>query len=530
MMIKKTSTCRALIIILFVIALLFSLGTVSAQTSIDEATKSIVRIRVVTRGTNAAVAGNVIRQGSGFVIGDQPPFQYIATSWDVVRAGTIQNADIYVWRSADDFVPATIYVPLQQSNIALLRLDPEHHLFPYEPLQIGNRSMVNIGDDIYALGFPRDAQAARYQDVSVIKSIYSRTVNGRYVLEDRVQINTDVEGGPLLNTDGVVVGVAIRDVPGVAVGTSGGVDINALVDVLEGRGIAYLKAGTVPPVEEEEPVVVEPQPLPTAVNLNLSAEGLVSWDSVSGAQGYEIFLYRDGQSVYSASVGANTTLVDLSEKIDEFGAGIYTAQVKSIGGGDYLDGPLSSSSNAIEKKTGISPLIIGIGAAAALLIIMIVILATRGGGKKQASPVSSTAGAQGAVTQRTPSPVTQAKPEPVSAPVTKAKPIKPIALVKGVSGHFAGQSIEFVDGQLVIGRDPRFAQLVYPQTDEEISRKHLTIRYDERTNKFILEDSSSNGTFLSSNQRLENGKPYYLNPGDRFYLADPKESFELKKG
>jgi pSer/pThr/pTyr-binding forkhead associated (FHA) protein len=74
------------------------------------------------------------------------------------------------------------------------------------------------------------------------------------------------------------------------------------------------------------------------------------------------------------------------------------------------------------------------------------------------------------------------------------------------------------------------AQLVYPPSKEEISRKHLSIRFDEKTNKFILEDSSSNGTFLSSNQKLESGKPYYLNAGDRFYVADPKEVFELKMG
>ncbi len=115
-----------------------------------------------------------------------------------------------------------------------------------------------------------------------------------------------------------------------------------------------------------------------------------------------------------------------------------------------------------------------------------------------------------------------------SVPVTKAKPVSPKLLIKGIAGHFAGQKAELFEGHLVIGRDPKLAQIVYPQSYKNISRKHLSIRFDNRTNKFILEDSSSEGTYLSSNQRLEVGKPYYLEPGERFYLVDNKEVFELR--
>jgi hypothetical protein len=38
---------------------------------------------------------------------------------------------------------------------------------------------------------------------------------------------------------------------------------------------------------------------------------------------------------------------------------------------------------------------------------------------------------------------------------------------------------------------------------------------------------STNGTFLSSGQRLSPGTTYTLRPGDRFYLATRETAFEL---
>jgi hypothetical protein len=181
----------------------------------------------------------------------------------------------------------------------------------------------------------------------------------------------------------------------------------------------------------------------------------------------------------------------------------------------------------VEDDSDSTLLYVGLGVAAILLIVIAVLL-TRG--KKPAPAASMPPAPPAPPTQHVSAPVTQAGPAAPAPPVTRAAPVGPKTGVKGISGHFAGQTLDFVGGQLVIGRDPRLAQLVYPQSNDNVSRKHLTIRFDDKTQKFILEDSSSNGTFLSSNEKLEPGKPYYLNPGDRFYVADPKEVFELIKG
>ncbi len=112
-------------------------------------------------------------------------------------------------------------------------------------------------------------------------------------------------------------------------------------------------------------------------------------------------------------------------------------------------------------------------------------------------------------------------------PLGKTKTDQPVGAIKGISGYFRGQPFDIKEKSLLIGRDPKIAHIVYPQEKEEISRKHLVVRFEQKTKDFILEDYSTNGTYLASNQRLERGKPYTLKPGDRFYLSHPGEMFEL---
>ena len=103
-------------------------------------------------------------------------------------------------------------------------------------------------------------------------------------------------------------------------------------------------------------------------------------------------------------------------------------------------------------------------------------------------------------------------------------------LLVGVTGYFAGNSITLGHNPIAIGRDPGLCQVVYPQMRTDISRRHCSIRFDVSGNIFILEDSSSNGTFLSTTEKLNPGRPYYLKPRDRFYLSEPSELFEVRLG
>lgn len=106
---------------------------------------------------------------------------------------------------------------------------------------------------------------------------------------------------------------------------------------------------------------------------------------------------------------------------------------------------------------------------------------------------------------------------------------KPVAVLKGIRGEYAGSEIALDGNPIVIGRDPHLCQLVFPPSADDISKKHCAIRYDAANRAFLLEDcKSANGTFLQSGEEVSAGRPRRLNPNDRFYLGGPENMFEVQ--
>ncbi|MDV3428442.1 MAG: trypsin-like peptidase domain-containing protein [Bacillota bacterium] len=125
------------------------------------------------------------------------------------------------------------------------------------------------------------------------------------------------------------------------------------------------------------------------------------------------------------------------------------------------------------------------------------------------------------------------KPKKTEAPkLTRAisnTPVLSKGKLLGVSGTFAAQAIEFDNNAIILGRDPSVSQLVFPSDAEEIGRKHCVIKFDAVNKTFILEDcASTNGTFLYNGKKLEPYKQEVLKNGDRFYLANQKNVFEVR--
>jgi hypothetical protein len=98
----------------------------------------------------------------------------------------------------------------------------------------------------------------------------------------------------------------------------------------------------------------------------------------------------------------------------------------------------------------------------------------------------------------------------------------------GISGQYAGQKIDLSSGPVTIGRDPSVANLVYRQTNKDVSRRHCTVSYDPNRQSFTIVDSSTNGTFLLPYERLIQGKQVQIESGARFFISDPSEQFEVR--
>jgi hypothetical protein len=130
-----------------------------------------------------------------------------------------------------------------------------------------------------------------------------------------------------------------------------------------------------------------------------------------------------------------------------------------------------------------------------------------------------------AVVLPTPAPYPYVAPVPPPPPVRRA--LKPV--LRGISGQYAGASISLESGASTLGRDPHGANLVFSSEADSISKRHCTVRWDGPRGVFVIEDlGSTNGTFLETGERLPPGQPRDLHSGERFYVGDLRNQFEVR--
>jgi len=133
-------------------------------------------------------------QGTGFIIEEQG---YIVTNYHVVH--NAKAAGIYTYNGQHHSVGLIGFD--QTFDIALLKIEGQ-----YEELELGNSNNVQIGEKVIAIGNPLGLQ------FSVSEGIVSATeregINGieAYIQTDAA-LNPGNSGGPLINTDGEVIGI-----------------------------------------------------------------------------------------------------------------------------------------------------------------------------------------------------------------------------------------------------------------------------------------------------------------------------------
>lgn len=81
---------------------------------------------------------------------------------------------------------------------------------------------------------------------------------------------------------------------------------------------------------------------------------------------------------------------------------------------------------------------------------------------------------------------------------------------------------------IIFGRDIGSCKVIFPSDYTQISRKHCILKYDEGKNIFILKDlGSATGTFTKLNEKLNVNEEVTLHSGDTFYLGSNENLFEL---
>lgn len=99
----------------------------------------------------------------------------------------------------------------------------------------------------------------------------------------------------------------------------------------------------------------------------------------------------------------------------------------------------------------------------------------------------------------------------------------------GVNGPLAGMVYQISENGLIIGRDSISCQVVIPSSQAKVSRIHCYITFNPMSGMFVLNDrNSTHGTYLANGRRISYAQPMALKSGDRFYLATPENTFEVR--
>ncbi len=159
-------------------------------------------------------------RGSGFAIGQEgQPVEFIVTNAHVVWSSRLSaeatHIEVAFNYAANKFQIAEIYAIDTVNDIAVLRLsEPTTERIPLKLCPIKD---FNLDDEVAALGYPLLSDVAAYfnthgtDDVTVTRGAVSRQYRDdlkREVYLIDVKINGGNSGGPLINENGDVIGIA----------------------------------------------------------------------------------------------------------------------------------------------------------------------------------------------------------------------------------------------------------------------------------------------------------------------------------
>ena len=122
----------------------------------------------------------------------------------------------------------------------------------------------------------------------------------------------------------------------------------------------------------------------------------------------------------------------------------------------------------------------------------------------------------------------QPAPRPQMQQNVQAQGARQIGVV-ALGGGLRGRGFGITGAGVTIGRDPS-CEAAFPVGSEgsnKVSRRHCKL-YLENGRLLLVDLGSTNGTYMADGRRLTAMQPVAVKPGDRFYLDNPDNMFEIR--
>lgn len=181
----------------------------SAQQIYEEYSDGVVHVRAsVTSNFNdyygLRVPQDQVASGSGFIISDDG---YIITNAHVVSGAH----KIEIQLSDDATIEAELVGIDQSSDLAVIKADLGNHKFTI--LTLGNSQNIEVGQSVFAIGNPLGLDRSMSRGIISALNREIEAPNGfpiRDVIQTDAAINRGNSGGPLISSNGKVIGVTAQ--------------------------------------------------------------------------------------------------------------------------------------------------------------------------------------------------------------------------------------------------------------------------------------------------------------------------------
>lgn len=108
----------------------------------------------------------------------------------------------------------------------------------------------------------------------------------------------------------------------------------------------------------------------------------------------------------------------------------------------------------------------------------------------------------------------------------KAAPISDNKIKIQCLGGLLTHQVFAADDRLVIGRDPKYCNILYNSNTPGVSSIHCEIKRNG-SGFTIVDKGSKCGTYLANGTKLDISVPVSIKRGDRFYIAEPENMFVI---
>lgn len=171
------------------------------------------------------ISGNAL--GSGFALGKN----CVVTNAHVIQDAS--NVEITAYDGKE--YSAFVYCKSDELDIAVISVPSAD----FTPLSIGNTSDIKIGDDVYAIGAPNGMS---YTFTKGTLSSNKRRISGDDYLQSDAALNEGNSGGPLLNSQGTVIGMNTMKINN-SEGLGLAIPIDRIVKYMKSNNIAMTDDG-----------------------------------------------------------------------------------------------------------------------------------------------------------------------------------------------------------------------------------------------------------------------------------------------